>query len=255
LYIAGIIKIKDMIKNFITVIFTFITINVYSQWSVTNINSFSGVTKISVSYCENKYGFFAEIGGNWFERGLGMNEVREFDVTQDFTSSVSWFDENGSFLPTMPNTNIWTSEEWGNTLLDEGEVSNIVTTSTKTYSEVKNITNVGMVIKKNENISYRFGVGLFTLKQNGNGNVETWTNKFNVYKYHDDLEVVNSHSHNFIVAVDKIAETKKETNKINFKEVKLNLNFSVDFNFNETTQFNLGLDTRSGLNFGIGYRF
>ena len=244
-----------MIKNFITVIFTFITINVYSQWSVSNINSFSGVTKISVSYCENKYGFFAEIGGNWFQRGLGMNEVREFDITQDFTSSVNWFDENGSFLPTRPNTNIWTSEDWGNTLLGEGEVTNIVTTSTKSYSVVKNITNVGMVIRKNEKISYRLGVGVFTLKKKGDDNTDVWTHNFNVYKYHDDLEVVNSPNHNFIVAVDKIAETKKESNKINVKEVKLNLNFSVDFNINETTQLNVGLDTRSGLNFGIGYRF
>jgi len=244
-----------MIKNLITIIFTFFTLNVYSQWTVNNINSFSGVSKISVSYCEDKYGFFVETGGNWFGRVFGMNEINDFNITQDFTSSVSWFDKNGSFLPTMPNTNVWTSEEWGNTLLDEGEVTNIVTTSTKTYSEVKNITNVGMVIKNNENISYRFGVGIFTVKQNGYDNVETWTHKFNVYKYHDDLEVVDSPNHNFIVAVDKIAETKKESNKIDVKEIKLNLNFSVDFNINETTQLNIGLDTRTGLNFGVGYRF
>ena len=244
-----------MIRNLITIIFTFITINAYSQWSVSNSNTFSGVSKISVSNCGDKYGFFIETGGNWVLRGLGVNEVREFDITQDFTSSVSWFDENGSFLPTMPNTNIWTSEDWGNTLLDEGEVTNIVTTSTKTYSVVKNITNVGMVIKKNENISYRFGVGVFTLKQNGIDNLETWTHKFNVYKYHDNLEVVNSPNHNFIVTVDKFSETKKESNKIDVKEVKLNLNFSVDFNYSSTTQFNLGLDTRTGLNFGFGYRF
>ena len=244
-----------MIKNLITIIFTFFTLNVYSQWSVSNTNTFSGVTKVSLSYCEGKYGFFVETGGNWLMSGLGLNEVREFDITQDFTSSVSWFDENGSYLPTMPNTNIWTSEEWGNTLLDEGEVSNVVTTSTKNYSEVKKITNIGMVIKKNENISYRFGVGLFTLKQNGNDNVETWTHKFNVYKYHDDLEVVNSPNHNFIVTVDKIAETKKESNKVDVKKVVLNLNFSVDFNYSSTTQFVVGLDTRTGLNFGFGYRF
>jgi hypothetical protein len=249
-------------KNIITLLFTIITTTLNAQLSMmieSGVSSLGSNNHVGFEFIskESKVGFYTTVGGNWMDRMIGINTRNTFDIKGDFTSTVSWYNENGTYYQTLPPSPEFTTTEWGNRLLESGTCINTVEIWDGEITSLTKIYNVGVVIRggKKNNLKYRVGVGLRNLTQTGYVDYSYWQNTFNVSKFYDEWGVVAQPSGVFVVVGNGSVIEKDETKHITVNKKEVNMNFAVEYGMNDKTALSLGYNTKGGINLGITYNF
>lgn len=241
-------------KNLILIVLLSLTSLVNGQTFATFTTSFNGVTKVGVSHIPKKVGVYCEFGGNWMGQMTGFNNVSNHISNGGVTSNVNWYGENGSSYPVLPANEIFTSPQYGNTLLASGMVTNTLRRVDEDYVQVKKIINVGVIVKLTNNSSVSVGVGRYINTKKGNETGEVWTNTFEVRKYRDDLGVVGNSENIFVVAMNGNATTQTYSKEINDFTRKLNINIQYNYTMMEKTQLTMGYDSNIGITFGVNFK-
>jgi hypothetical protein len=247
-------------KNILTTVLFFLVYSLNAQVNMffeTGFSSLGSNNHMGVQYVKkgSKIGFYGTIGGNVMERMIGVNNKYVFDVQGNFTSTVSWFTKNGSHYPTMPNSAMFTSPEWGNRLMETGTCVNTLETWSGELTTTTNIYNLGIVIKsgKNDKIKYRIGMGVHKLSQVGYSDYEYWQHTFKVHKYFDEWGVVAQPNGVFVVEQSSTVREWSDTKYTNITKNELNMNFAVEYKMSQNTLFSLGYNTKGGINFGMSF--
>lgn len=215
-------------------------------------NSHIGIRYI---HKDSKIGFYLTVGGNQLPTLMGLNISFDSDVRGDFQSNVSWYDKNGTSYQTLPHTPIFTSPEWGNRLLENGECVNTVETRNGELTNIIKNYNLGVVIpsKNNKNLKYRIGFGLRQLHQQGYYVYKYWQHSFKVNKYYDEWGVVNQPSGIFVVEHSSRVKKWEETKYIYIFKNEFNINIAVEYETIHGRLISLGYNTKGGINFGMGF--
>jgi hypothetical protein len=246
-------------KNILTILFVLISVsfsNAQSSMFVeSGVSSLGSNNHIGYEYInkDSRFGFYVTVGGNSIDRLVGLNHELLLDVKGDFTSTVSWYTKNGSYYETMPPTEVFTSSQWGNSLLETGNCVNTVETWDGEQTSKIKIYNVGVVINGSKNFKYRVGLGVRNLKQTGQCEYNYWRHSFSVSKYYDEWGVVAQPNGIFVVENSGSVSEWKENKTISVDKTEINMNFAIEYEMSNKTIISLGYNTKGGVNFGIGF--
>jgi hypothetical protein len=238
-------------KTILTTILLSLTVLVQGQRvSIIAENNINGINSIGLQLNnKNGFGVYVVTGSNSVMRYLGVNQHYKSKVDGKFTSTVSWYDKNGSYYPVMSGP-MFTNPEYGNRLLETGYCKNIVETTDQWTTEKHSVTSAGVVIPI-KNVKVRVGVGLHREIITGTKKYHKWTHDFTVRKYKDEWGAVPGGVH--VVESTGSTSTYNRVDPINVDRLIPNGNFSVLIPFAQNTDFSIGLDTHNSINFGFTY--
>lgn len=203
------------------------------------------------------FGVYFTLGGNLFEKLIGLNNSLILDSKGNFQSSVPWYTKDGSIYPAFPPDEIFTSPEWGNRLLETGTCVNTVEMWNGNMITVIKMFNVGILISdpKNSKIRYRLGAGIRNVEQSSQVDYRYWQHRYSVSKYYDEWGVIAQPSGVFVVTHNGRVVERNETKSLTLNETNFNINIGFEMSFDSSTLISLGYNYRGGINFGVGYGF
>jgi hypothetical protein len=240
-------------KNLLIIISFFFLQNLTGQVTVFQENNFRGMNTIGLEYKSEKgFGVYVNTGTNLLEKALGFDNKTIYKTDGNFTSTVNWYTKNGTYYEQAPPTQMFTTKEWGNRLLETGTCVNTVERWETKKVVSKCVVNVGVVFPI-KNTRFRLGGGVYNQQEIGTTKHDYWSNQFSVSKYYDEWGVIAQPSGVFVVVGNGKVNEYTEEVPVNLYVLKLNVNFAVEFPINDKGQFSLGYDSNGGINIGFGF--
>lgn len=240
-------------KNLLVIIVTILTSTVQGQITIFGESNFNGLNTFGLEYKNQKgFGVYVSGGGNLLEKSLGFDNKQYGRVEGDFTSTVSWYTEDGSYYRQLPNNVMFTTKEWGNRVLDKGTCVNTVKTWWTDKVVTQKVLNVGVVVPI-KNVNIRIGGGIYNKTEVGQTKHDYWSNTFHVTKYYDEWGVVARPSGIFVVTTSSSVNEYEDFETINTNVTTFNLNMAVEIKIKDRGNFSFGFDSNGGINFGFGY--
>jgi hypothetical protein len=200
---------------------------------------------------KTKVGFYFTAGGNQLLQMLGGNYTSKMVTDRDFSSSVDWYTDYGCVFPVMPNTQLWTGEDFGNQFLESGIIINSVKHTTDSYYTNVTAVNLGIVIP-HDKIQLRIGGGFFSQKVTGSRTISTLNQKIQVNKYRDLYNVVPGGIH--VTERDLNTTSNERVQDISSSSLVPNIQVSVNLPVLDHW-FSLGFDLDRGITFGMIINF
>jgi len=249
-------------KKVFSLLFAFQSLLLLSQHTVfseTGLNKYGTINIIGYQFQPKKssVGFFISYGGNLLDGVIGLDTKYIMESEGDFTSTVSWYTKDGTYLPTLPPNEMFTSPEWGNRLLESGTCVNTVEIWLGDIQTTHRIYNAGIVLSNpRKNLTkLRLGLGVHHKIQKGLVDYSYWQHTFRVSKYYDEWGVVAQPSGIFVVERTLSVREWEQTKQLNSSEFKVNFSAALDYELQKNTSVSLGYNTQVGFNLGIGYVF
>lgn len=240
-------------KTILTTILLSLTVLVQGQRiSIVDENNITGMSSMGIQLTNHQgWGWYVTAGGNQVAQFLNLHHRYDWDVQGSFSSTVSWYDKNGSNYPVMSGP-LFTEARFGNTLLETGNCKNVVETTDQWTTEKHSFVTTGVVIPV-QKYKVRVGVGLHREIITGTKKYHKWTHNYNVSLYKDNWDAVPGGFH-VVETTKSITEVRGEE-VIDINRVVPNVNFSFLFPIFETVDMSLGYDSHNSLNFGFTYNF
>jgi hypothetical protein len=229
-------------------------------------NSFSpSLNGLMFIYRTDKISFFVDYKQDFLGTFVGVNDIIEHESTQNFYSSVSWYngknhiygEVSNEYYPLMDNGGVWSiGDIYHNTEIGKGHFTNEVHKKDIEYKRRQKILSLGLLKRVSNHIELYGGVGIYNQKKNGTTTTNSWYESADVHLVHDDLRIINRLHGNIytLQSNGSFYSPEKSITQINTNVTNVNFSFGMLYNVSGGV-FSLGYDSFSGVNFGIGMSF
>ena len=202
-------------------------------------------------------GVYAMVGGNFLANLMGMDYLPISKWDSDFTSNVSWYGENGPLLPSYEPSEITTSPDYGNVLIESGRYSKTTSRITNHWTTTHRSFNAGVVIPMGNN-RMRIGGGLWVTEITGHNEHWTMTQSGYVEKYYDEWKILGNSQNFFCVEYSPTFRERTWNEPYSKKRIRPNLNAAyvipVEYSRNFSMDFSVGVNGGT-MTLGINYHW